>query len=213
MNFFEPPPPIEPPDIGVPQRQAWWGAPGNELGVAVPLRILLARTSDVAVAVVEADAYSTGIALRLVVKWREAPVEPRAHDLLGRMPQGTVGGELPPEVLRFGVQFADGRKATSVGRSFLGSEDKPAGPVLAPGGGSGSDREWETSFWLWPLPPAGPLALVIEWPAEGIAETRHEVDAQPFLDAAGASEMLWPEDPDGDGGSWTGYAPMAPDPR
>jgi hypothetical protein len=52
---------------------------------------------------------------------------------------------------------------------FLGSDEEaePEGPVPSQGGGGGSDDYWESSFWLWPLPPPGPLAFVVEWPAKG----------------------------------------------
>jgi hypothetical protein len=46
-------------------------------------------------------------------------------------------------------------------------------------------------FWLWPLPPAGPVAFVVEWPSEGIAETRVEIDATLLREAAARSEVLW----------------------
>ena len=50
-----------------------------------------------------------------------------------------------------------------------------------------------TSWWTWPLPPAGPLELVCEWPAFGIAESRAVIDAQIILGAAARSIQLWPE--------------------
>lgn len=43
------------------------------------------------------------------------------------------------------------------------------------------------------MPPSGPLSFVVEWPAEKVEETRHEVDADLFRDAAAKSEVLWPE--------------------
>jgi hypothetical protein len=108
--------------------------------------------------------------------------------------------DLPPEILRFGVQFSDGRKATTVGEVFpwdygLDEEDEkePPGPVLMQGGGGGGNGNWEWEFWLWPTPPAGPLALVVEWPAENIELTTQEVDAASFRDAAAKSEVLWPD--------------------
>ena len=43
------------------------------------------------------------------------------------------------------------------------------------------------------MPPPGPLAFVVEWPAEKIELTRHELDAALFRDAAANSEVLWPD--------------------
>lgn len=49
----------------------------------------------------------------------------------------------------------------------------------------------------------GPLAFVVEWPAEGIVLTRAEVESAPLLEAAARSELLWPDK--GGDGSGTGY--------
>jgi hypothetical protein len=49
-------------------------------------------------------------------------------------------------------------------------------------------------MWVWPLPPAGRLALVCEWPAAGILLTRHEIDAQLILDAASRAQRLFADD-------------------
>jgi hypothetical protein len=43
---------------------------------------------------------------------------------------------------------------------------------------------------VWPLPPPGPLVFACEWPAAGMALTRHEIDAQPILDAAGRTQVI-----------------------
>jgi hypothetical protein len=187
----------------------WWQAPRNELGVATGTRLVLARTDDVAVALLDVVAYSTGLGLKLVAARRapageEDPFEPPFGHFMYRR---QASGELPPELLRFGIQFADGKKATTLGpASFsfgLGGEGEPDGPILSPGGGGGSDDRWESDFWLWPLPPPGPVAFVVEWPSEGIALTRHEVDAAPILEAARDSEVLWPEQPPPGAGAWT----------
>ena len=72
-------------------------------------------------------------------------------------------------------------------------DEEPPGPVLVQGGGGGGNGEWESEFWLWPMPPPGPVAFVVEWPAEQIELSKQEVDAALFLDAAAKSEVLWPE--------------------
>jgi hypothetical protein len=47
---------------------------------------------------------------------------------------------------------------------------------------------------VWPLPPAGPLEFICQWPVYGIGETRVGIDGQVILDAARRSVQLWPED-------------------
>ena len=64
------------------------------------------------------------------------------------------------------------------------TEGDPPGPLLWPGGGGGGGDRWDQSYWLWPLPPPGPVAFVVEWPSEGIELTRHELDAAPILEAS-----------------------------
>lgn len=113
-------------------------------------------------------------------------------------PWHRVRGELADDMLRFGVQFSDGSKATVFGghpRFDVG--DPPTGPVLMQRGGGGGGRSWDFGFWVWPLPPPGPLAFVVEWPSERIELSRAEIDASVVRMAAQHAEMLWPEDDDG----------------
>ena len=205
MSFFEAPPPLEqPPELPQP---AWLGPPANVLGAAVPLRVVLARTEEVAVAVTDASAYPTGVELTLAVRVRR-----ESHDaaflhvdpIHGPYPRR---GGLPDELLRFGVELADGRKATSVsGFPAWDHEGEPEQPVLIPRGGGGGGRSWDQRFWLWPLPPPGLLALVCEWPAHGVSLTRVEVDAGEIVDAAARAEELWPDDTGArSGGAWRAY--------
>jgi hypothetical protein len=187
-DFFEPPPPPPEPE---PYRQPpWVGPPSNVLGVAVPLRLLLARTADVAVAVVDATAYPTGLEFRVMVRRRERD-RLAFDDPLGF--HGLHRGELAPDVLRFGVQLSDGSKATSLD-GFPPARVEPPGPVLMRRGGGGGGGQWDLGFWLYPLPPPGPLAFVCEWPSESIGLTRQEIDADVIRAAADRAEVLWEEE-------------------
>jgi len=168
----------------------------------VPLRLVLARNKEVAVAVGGVTAYSTGIALTLAVRSRRNMIEDIYEDPFGSpfghlMRHRRHGGDLPPEILRFGVQFSDGRKATTMGEALprAGSDgEEPAGPVLTPGGGGGGGGDYESDFWLWPLPPPGPVTFAVEWPAREIELSKQQVDASVFIDASKHSEELWPAD-------------------
>jgi hypothetical protein len=197
-DFFEPPPP--PPE---PEREyhppPWLAPPANVLGSAVPLQLMLARTESVVVAVLGATAYPTGVELTVSVRRRG-----KGRTALEEPPFGLhrpLRGQIPDEVLRFGVQFADGRKATSLGAFRRPPEEAPAHPVLTPHGGGGGGGQWNFSFWLYPLPPAGPLAFVCEWPSEGIELTRHEIDAELIRESAGRAKVLWEQEPGASGRS------------
>jgi hypothetical protein len=183
MSFFEPPPPPEriEPQFEIPEPRPWWHAPSNELGVVVPLRVVFARTDQAAVAVVGVTAYTTGVSLTLALRWRSRRGEEGFDAEMLEWPFGqgamspSLGGELPPELLRFGVQFADGRKTTTLGASVAwgvgaaaGAEKEPPGPILSPSSGDGGDGEWNAEYWLWPLPAPGTLTFAIEWPSMGL---------------------------------------------
>ena len=112
--------------------------------------------------------------------------------------------------MNFGIAFA-GRKATNVSRvpSGLGSfavgtarssataigpgnaPPEPEAPVLTAHGGSGSDSRWDQSCWVWGLPPEGPMGVVVRWTAQGIEETRVDIDAAAILKAAGRAQVVW----------------------
>jgi hypothetical protein len=112
-----------------------------------------------------------------------------------------------PDGPRFGVGFADGRKATTDRYGRPGGRPEI---VLAHQGGGGSDRRWTGRMWLWPLPPPGPLTFAFAWAEQHIDETTTSIEPAPLLAAAARARELWPDDrppsPDPSaGGGWTSY--------
>ncbi|HZB86440.1 MAG TPA: hypothetical protein VE289_07755 [Gaiellaceae bacterium] len=213
MSFFELPPEPEPPEAEEPEVPEWAAAPSNVLGGAVPIRLVLAKTSELAVAVLGGMAYPTGFEFKLVIRTRWNPEElddfdplELHHRFVRRHGRGSER-DIPPELLRFGVEFSDGSKATNLQVLWGGDPSwQPPSPVLMPGRGGGGAGNWETEFWVWPLPPEGPLAFVCEWPAREIPLTRLEVDAALVREAAAQAEILWEPDRGGSsGGSWARY--------
>jgi hypothetical protein len=99
------------------------------------------------------------------------------------------------EILRFGVLFADGRRATNLDQLAWNdgaTRNPPADhPVLFPASGSGWAGRTEIGVSLFPLPPAGPVTLIVEWPAEGIPESRTEFDGAEVRAAAERAERIW----------------------
>ena len=156
------------------------------------------------------NAYPEGFEFDLVAvaALAEGEDEPPDPMLFGpaRYRLRRAGGETPDDVLRIGVQFSDGGKATNTGgfpHVAPDFETPPDAPVMHSGGGGGSDRRWHQSQWVWPLPPPGPLALVCQWPAAGIPLTRHEIDAQLILDAAARAHVVFPDGPQQGGAALT----------
>jgi hypothetical protein len=71
-------------------------------------------------------------------------------------------GEFADYYLRFGVGFADGRKATNLDRRHDFDEGPPPDPpALRLVRWEGYDLlAWEVDVWVWGLPPPGPLAFM-----------------------------------------------------
>lgn len=199
MSFFEPPPPAPEPREEKRRQPAWAGPPDNVLGAPVPLRVVLAKTEDAAVAISGARAYPRGAVFELVIRLRRWHDQP---DFFHPFLRPARGG-LPDDLFRFGVQLADGSKATTLQSPLPFPDEQPDPPVLIPRGGGGGGRSWDWRLWLWPLPLPGPLAFVVEWPAERIPETRVEIDAAPILEAAQRAEVLWEDGDVESGGGFT----------
>jgi len=212
--FFEPPPP--PPEL--PGRP-WTGRPPDTvLSRTVALNLVLARSDKAALWIPSLTAHPEGFEFGIAIRHRLEEGE-FVHDVFGAHPRHRrprPGEGLDPSTLRFGIQFADGGKSTTVDEwrpSEPGESRKPSeGPRLMPTSGGGGDGRWEQGFRVSPLPPEGPLAFVCEWPVAGIPETRSEIDSALVRDAAAEAVPLWPDDDDEGGrssGSWTMYGPSA----
>lgn len=169
------------------------------------MRIVLHRSDELIVALGQLLAYPTGLEFTLEFRMRRPREGPPP------MAMHFGGGQ---EQFRFGVEFADGRRAIAGDHIRPGFDPRaqPEGPVLIPGGGGGGANRWDARMWLWPLPPEGPLRFAIELPAAGVPETIVEVDAAPILAAALEAEHVWEPEPGsggghpigaGGGGSWS----------
>lgn len=180
----------------------WVHAPSGVLPGSVPLDLVLVRTDHVAVCLTRLAAYPEGFELDLITMASidREDLDPHLFGrpgMRGRALRGDLeaGAGIPPEMLRFGIEFADGTKATNTAGRIRGPhEGPPPGPVLTPGGGGGGGGNWRQTIWVWPLPPRGRLTFVCEWPAGDIPLTRHELDAQPILDAANRAQRFFAED-------------------
>jgi hypothetical protein len=188
VSFFEPIPEPEPRDPRhVDYRQPEWDErPINERPVSVALNLTLGRTDDVVVYIPDVNVYSTGLTFAVVMMNRRPDEDVYGHH--GPM----LGHPLSDDDARLGVAFADGRRAV------MGDwgEQAATSPqiVFRSNGGGGGGRTWSVNAWLWPIPPQGPVTIVFRWLAEGIAETRVEVDAAPLREAAARAEVLWPDE-------------------
>ena len=158
--------------------------PDNEIPVALPLSTVLARTDDVAVALLGLLVYSDGVSFDLVIRLR--PGRFGASDLEEALwgPRGPGAGQ---GRFLLGVGFADGRRVTNRELPQPGSE-----LVFHSSGSGGGPHGVRQSWWLSPLPPEGALQLVLRCPGLGIPETGAELDATAIRRAAADVVPLWP---------------------
>jgi hypothetical protein len=161
--------------------------PDNEIPVGVALNVVLARTDQVAMALVGAQVYSTGVSLGLAVHCRPAVLAGRRH-----LPELVFAHGDAPSLL-LGLELADGRRISNLDQ-FRGI---PAAGELFfhPAGGGGGRLSVEQSWWLSPVPPAGPLQVVVRCEPLGIQETRTVLDAGPLAAAGAGVVELWPWEP------------------
>jgi hypothetical protein len=191
------PPPAPLADRVPPAPPPWAGPPESELGVAVPIRALLANQPGLVIALTECGAFSNGFNLGIAVR-SQSDLD---HSAIGFGPpsDGDRAGKF-----EVGVTFADGRQATTSGHGpnpalmayyqawREGREpDVPAGPIVAMGSGGGGGKRWDFHYWVWPLPPDGPLTISCEWRAGGMPLSSIEVDGGAIRQAGSSSISLW----------------------
>jgi hypothetical protein len=130
--------------------------------------------------------HTTGVLLELAVRCRADVVAER------RLPELVFAhGEAPNLLL--GLELADGRRVSNLD-GFHGVP-APDEVFFHPAGGGGGQLSVEQSWWLSPVPPAGPLSVVVRCDALGIPETRTVLDAAPLAAAAAGVVELWPWEP------------------
>ncbi len=66
------------------------------------------------------------------------------------------------------------------------------GVLLHSRGGGGGETSIDQKWWLSPLPPEGPLRVVVRCPELGIGETSVELDGTAIRRAAEQVVELWP---------------------
>jgi hypothetical protein len=163
--------------------------PDDELGTPVavdPVRLL--HDAHVLVAVSSMVAFSTGFTLVASVVMRE--VDTSGHGPFFAAPRRSEGG------IEFGVQYADGRRGDTFGPLDVAADaDTARRVIVVPHGGFGRPNRFDQHVWVHPLPPIGPLTFVVRWAARGFDERRHEIDAQPIIEAAARSAPFWPRTP------------------
>lgn len=187
MSFFDGrrvPQPTPPP----PHDQPEWAAPPRGVLPSVSTqRAVLVHTDDLALVVQRFSVYPNGVTFELLCE-RRTPDRPEDRFLWElRYPPA---GALPDTFVRFGVVFGNGSSWSNLDPA---PGAHPRVPVVWGQGGGGGGGQWRQEYWVWPLPPDGPLTFVLSWPSEGIDEVSAEVDATELRERATEAEILWPD--------------------
>jgi len=174
--------------------------PQNEFPADGGVSVLLGRTDDAAVGLAHVEAFSTGFRFTLSVRLRQ-----RHPSLAGGGLFMLIGPHIRPDMevplenrLLLGIEYVDGRRASTL------NDPRMDGPgaviddqqlVLVAQGGGGGDLEVDQDLWVAPLPPDGPVTVVLTWPGFGIAESRTILDGALIRAAAARTHLLWPSQP------------------
>ncbi|MEU8378811.1 hypothetical protein [Streptosporangium sp. NPDC048865] len=175
--------------------------------------LVLARTPNVAITLPTIQAFGNGCLMNVNIVMRRHTLSPGDFQALQlsvypHMITGVSGGRLPDNLLRFGVRFADGAKATTVGQRFDPARiprDPPPAPRLSWLLGGVSMRSGDEDagvatmgLWLWPSPPRETFELAVEWPAGGIELSISLLDGAAVAAAAERSVAYWPDSAQGE---------------
>jgi hypothetical protein len=164
--------------------------PANEIPGTAALSLLLARTDDLAVALIGLRAYSTGLLFDLAVRLRTPDRLDREGGPLYQVVAGPFRGE---HAFLLGFEYPDGRTATNLRWDFRPPFDAADDPQLLPsGGGGGGDQTFDAGYFLSPLRTGGDLTVVCAWPSRGIPETQSVRAGELISDAASRITELWP---------------------
>lgn len=169
---------------------AWAGPADDELGVEIPLHLVVGESETALIALQSVTTYQHGLVFNLAARAKREPTRRDPFDEDDPFDHFADRSPRSPTFVRFGLQFSDGSKVTnlmSLPVWWDGGVSTPERPVLIGHpemGGYGNGGAVDASYWLWPLPPGDDLRVVVEWPAEGITETSTEVKTTALLDAA-----------------------------
>jgi hypothetical protein len=172
--FFEPAPGGEERGaVRLPESPPWSSPPAQEAGVTLAVNQLVARSANVTVFLPAIRAFSSGCMLEVEIVSRQAALSDddwwALQVAVHSVHRGFRGPGLPGRLLRLGVRYPDGRKATTLGHPRVERDDGPPdGPLLswwpASTGSRGGGELGFSHFglWLWPLPPAGNFEFAVE---------------------------------------------------
>lgn len=199
-SFFPPVPAadrdIDDMDAPAAAGPSWWRPGDLELPGGLDWVTVIGSSSNTLVSLESWRVSSQGTVFSLAIRAGERGRRARRAlwTALGvHHGRGELAMLLPPGGLKFGFEFADGRRVTSLDdggwqtmpEGTSPADYAPSHPCLEGVGRSTSGAStWQRDVWLWPLPPPGILTVVCSWPDRDISETRTELNADDLLAAS-----------------------------
>src|SRR6266566_5447850 len=68
---------------------------------------------------------------------------------------------------------------------------EPPGPVIGSMSGGGGGKHWDFNFFVWPLPPDGPVMVTCQWSARGLQTAGKELNGTAIRAAGLRSKGVW----------------------
>jgi hypothetical protein len=125
---------------GEPDRPPWLGQPDDELGVAIPQGIVLARSERGAIGLSHAIAHPSGVLFEFLAHARGLS-HAEANRLFHEQHM-FEDEELPDGLLRLGMELPNGARVSNLGgwraqSKAMSADEEHEGPVLFPSAGGG----------------------------------------------------------------------------
>ena len=203
MDFFDSfPEPAPPPERPPAPPRPGWMRPDAVLPGAMAENAIIVRQERLAIAIGGLAVYPNGFDFSILIRTRDHNdrIDPHGRRRRRDYVHNTVRPDSgdPTQDFRIGILFADGRRAASNQPRPHLTPDHEADPdeaVLFHSRGGGGGRSYDMTYWAHPLPPEGPVTIVVSWLAQGVTEVRHELDGAAIRAAAEKAVQLWPDEP------------------
>jgi len=184
--FFEPLPPQP-----SPEQRKWspplWDRPSEgTIPAVLAVNELVHQSNDAVVMLDTLGVYPNGFTIQVSIHLNPH----RAQETTQRF-----RGAARMQMVRAGVRFADGReggrRAQGVAMILKDEQGIPTEPYVSFHGGGGGSRGWRFEFWVFPLPPDGPLDIFIGLPTDDPIEAKLTLDGAQIRSAATQARVVW----------------------
>lgn len=184
--FFEPPPPQSNPEHRKWSPPLWDRPSEGSIPEILAVNELVHQNDDAIVMLDTLGIYPNGFTIQVSIHLNPH----RAQETTQRF-----HGAARMQMVLAGVRFADGREGgrRPQGGAILVQDDQgvPTEPHVGFHGGGGGSGGWRFGFWVFPLPPDGPLDIFIGLPTDDAIEAKVTLDGAQVRSAAAQARVVW----------------------